>query len=215
MARVAATLGRRARRRKPPRAGARPMPSLWLMTDPRRTPGLAALVEALPRGAGVIFRAFGAPDALSTARSLRRLTRARGLVLLIGADARLAAACGADGVHLPQRLMGLAPRLRRGHPGWRITVAAHGAAAIVAANRLGADGVVVSAVFPSRSPSAGRPLGVVRFEALARRSRAPVIALGGIGGATAGRLRASAAGGLAGIDGFLTAGRRSLPSGSP
>jgi thiamine-phosphate pyrophosphorylase len=206
MARVAATLGRRARRRKPPRTGHPPMPSLWLMTDPRRTPDPAALIRALPRGAGVIFRAFGSPDALSAARALRGLTHARGLVLLIGADARLAAAVGADGVHLPQRLMGLAPRLRRSHPGWRITVAAHDGPAIVAANRLGVDAVIVSAVFASRSPSAGRPLGPVRFEALARRSRAPAVALGGVNGATCGRLRASAAAGLAGIDGFLTAG---------
>ena len=137
------------------------------------------------------------------ARGLRRRTRARGIMLLIGADWRLAAAVGADGVHLPQRLMRLAPGLRRRRSGWTITAAAHEEAAIVAGGRLGLDALLVSPVFPSRSPSAGRALGVVRFAALATRSRAPVIALGGVNDATAIRLRSTRAAVLAGIDGLM------------
>ena len=202
MARVAATLGRRAHRRKPSSRRARRMPHLWLLTDPARTLDLAAAIARLPSGAAVVFRAFGAPDAAETARRLRRLTHKRGLKLLIGADWRLAAAVGADGVHLPQRLMGLAARLRRRRPGWLITAAAHDGAAIVAGGRLRLDALLVSVVFASRSPSAVRPMGAVRFAALARRSKAPVIALGGVNDATAPRLRGSGAAGLAGVEGL-------------
>jgi thiamine-phosphate pyrophosphorylase len=194
--RAAAALGRQARPR-------RPWPSLWFLTDPRRTPDPLAVVERLPRGSGVIFRGFGAADASEVARALRRATRRRGLVLLIAQDWRLAAATGADGVHLPQRWMGLAPRLRRARRGWLITGAAHNASAVVAGGRLKLDALLVSPVFASRSPSAGAPLGPVRFAALARLAKVPVIALGGINSITAPRLAASGAAGLAAIDGLM------------
>ena len=51
-----------------------------------------------------------------------------------------------------------------------------------------ADFVLVSAVFASNSPSAGRPMGPFRLAAHARRSRTPVYALGGINTKTIKRL---------------------------
>jgi thiamine-phosphate pyrophosphorylase len=198
---VALRLGRHARQKKAAKSS-KPLPTLWFMTDPGRTPEPSALAFALPRGAAVIYRAFGARDQLERARELRRLTRARGLTLLIGADWRLAAAVGADGVHLPQRLMGLAPWLRRKRPGWLVTAAAHDQAAIVAGGRTRLDALIVSPVFPSRSPSAGRPLGVVRFAGQVRASRVPIIALGGVNDNTAMRLVSSGAAGLAGVEVF-------------
>jgi thiamine-phosphate pyrophosphorylase len=203
MAKVAATLGRRARRRKPSRGGGHDIPTLWLMTDPARTPDPAALAARLPRGSGVIYRTFGAADAEPVAMRLRTITRARGVRLLIAADGALAARVGADGVHLPQRMMSQAPGLRRRRPGWLITASAHDLAAIVAGSRWGLDALFVSAVFASRSPSAAAPLGPLRFEALARRSGVPVIALAGIDDATAPRLRTSRASGLAGVEAFV------------
>ena len=202
MAKVAATLGRRARGRKPSRGGAHDIPSLWLMTDPARTPDPAALAARLPRGSGVIYRTFGAADAAQVAMRLRAITRARGVRLLIAADWPLAARVGADGVHLPQRMMSQAPGLHRRRPGWLVTASAHDLAAIVAGTRWSLDALFVSAVFASRSPSAAAPLGPLRFEALARRSGVPVIALAGIDDTTAPRLRISHASGLAAVEAF-------------
>jgi thiamine-phosphate pyrophosphorylase len=196
---AAAKLGRAARQRKAASRRFKVLPPLWLLTDPERTADPLVAAADLPRGAAVVYRSFGAVDRWATARALRRLTRARGLQLLIGADWRLAASVGADGVHLPERLMGLAPRLRRHRPNWLISAAAHDRAAITAAGRLGLDAILVSAVFPSRSPSAGRPLGPVRFAALVARANVPVIALGGVNDATAPRLLNSGAAGLAGV----------------
>jgi thiamine-phosphate pyrophosphorylase len=156
----------------------------------------------LPKGAGVIYRAFGAMDALPIAQDLRRIADSRGLVLLVGADARLAAAVGADGVHLPQRLIRSALRLRARYPSWILTGAAHDAGALHAAHLAGLDAVLTSPVFASRSPSAHGHLGPTRFARLVRQARLPVYALGGVNGVTARRLLSTGAVGLAAVDGL-------------
>lgn len=126
-----------------------------------------------------------------------------GLVLLVGLDARLAARISAHGVHLPERALHLAPRLKRQRPDWLITGAAHGVSALQRAARFGLDAALVSPVFPSNSPSAGRPLGAARFAALARANRSPVYALGGVRRTNAARLKSSDAIGLAAVEAGL------------
>jgi len=180
----------------------RRIPSLFFLTDPKRTPDPAGVMARLPAGSAVIYRAFGSKDAEAQGRRLRQLARARRLVFLVGADAALARRLCADGVHLPERLMRLAPRLRQAHPTWLITTAAHGPRAVAAAARLKLDAALVSAVFASASPSAGKPLGPLRIEIVARRARVPVIALGGIDAGTSRRLAHSRAAGLAAIGGL-------------
>ena len=146
----------------------------------------------------MVYRAFGAVDAEATAVALRALTRRRGVIFLIGADSRLALQVGADGVHLPERAAHRITALRR--RGWLVTVAAHGAAAIRRGQ--GADAIFLSTAFASRSPSAGPALGPIRFALLARSSRAPVMALGGVNMKNAPRLVGAGAAGLAAIDGL-------------
>lgn len=163
------------------------------------------MAARLPKGAAVVYRAFGAADAEATATALRRLTRARGLCLLVGADDALAARVKADGVHLPERLAHRARRVKLSRPGWLVSVAAHGVPAIRRGRH--ADAVVISAVFASRSPSAGPPLGPLRFALLARASRAPVIALGGVNTKSAPRLLGTGAAGLAAVEGLLETAR--------
>jgi thiamine-phosphate pyrophosphorylase len=192
LVRIAGRLARRGAERKP-------FATLVFLTDPVRTPDPAAFVARLPAGAAVIYRAFGAPDAEAVARTLRGLTRAADLRLLIGADERLAAMARADGLHLPERMADLLPRLRARHPGWILTAAAHSARAVRRADRAGADAILLSAAFPSRSDSAGPPLGPLRFAALVRQARAPVLALGGVNARTAPRLLTTGAAGFAGV----------------
>ena len=122
------------------------------------------------------------------------------MILLAGADPGLASRIGADGVHLPERRAAEAAAMRRARPGWIVTCAAHGAAAIVRARRAGADAVVVSSVFASASASAGRPLGALRFAGLVRIAGLPVYALGGVSAATARRLARSGAVGFAAVE---------------
>jgi thiamine-phosphate pyrophosphorylase len=196
LTRTARTLGRRCRHGKA-------LPSLWLLTDPQRVPDPVSAAAKLPPGSGVIYRAFGAADALSTATALVKLARSRRLTVLIGADEALAAAAGAQGIHLPERMLGRAPRIRARHRRWLVTGAAHGGRALRLAQRAGLDAAFLSVVFPSRSPSAGAPMGPVRLALRARRARIRVIALGGITKETAPRLLATGACGLAAIEGLL------------
>ncbi len=158
------------------------------------------MIATLPRGAGVVYRAFGAADAVSQGRRLASAARRRGLLFLVGADAALASRLGADGVHLPQRLVGATPGLRRARPDWLITAAAHSARALAAARLAGVDAVVASPVFPSRSPSAGRPIGPLRLAQWASWSPVPVYALGGVNAETARRLIAIPLAGFAAIE---------------
>jgi thiamine-phosphate pyrophosphorylase len=187
------------------RAGARnPLPPLLLFSDPGRTPDVLAAAAALPRGSGVVYRGFGRPEAAREAQALAALARRQGLVLLIGADPGLARAVGAQGVHLPERMAHQAGALRR--RGLKVTAAAHGLQAARRALRAGAQAVVLSAVFPSRSPSAGAALGPVRFAALVRAAGGPVYALGGVNTKSARRLLATGAAGLAAVEGLGPAG---------
>jgi thiamine-phosphate pyrophosphorylase len=159
----------------------------------------------LPAGSAVVYRPFGADTALVQGRRLRRIAGRRGLVFLVGADPALAAALKADGVHLPQRLAHQAGRIRRQRPGWRVSVAAHSLAAAIAARRGGAQAVVISPVFQSRSPSAGKALGPLRFAAIARAAGLPAYALGGVNARTARHLRLGPAIGFAAIEGIAEA----------
>jgi len=172
------------------------------MTDPARVPDPEAVASRLPMGSAVVFRAFGAADAAVRGRRLAAIARRRGLVMLAGADPVMARAIGAAGVHLPERSSHRA-HVARLQPGWIVTAAAHDARAIRRAFAAGADAVVVSPVFESRSPSAGRPLGPTRFAALVRAANGPVYALGGIDAVTARRLLSSGAVGIAMVEALL------------
>lgn len=174
---------------------------MWFFTDPDRTPDALSVVKRLPAGSGVVFRGFGRSGTRDQALRLSEVTRRRGLSFLIGQDAELAAAVGADGVHLPERKLQDAWFLRRDHPAWLITGAAHDIRALRRAENAGCDAVFISAVFASQSASAGLPKGPFRMDALARCASQPVFALGGVRASTARRLIGVS--GFAAIDAFL------------
>jgi thiamine-phosphate pyrophosphorylase len=200
--RTAAHLSRRAQSRKG--GGRKGLPPLLFFTDPQRTPEPERIAERLPRGSAIVYRAFGAPEAGACGRRLAAIARRRGLKLLVGADETLAYSLGADGVHLPERLAHRARRLKAGHPRWTVTCAAHSLAAARRALALGADAVVVSTIFESRSASAGRPMGPVRLALLVGGAAGPVYALGGITHEKARRLAGVRLVGLAAVDAFRT-----------
>jgi thiamine-phosphate pyrophosphorylase len=171
-------------------------------TDPARIADPEAILSRLPRGSGIVYRAFGAADALAVGRKLAGLARRRRVTFLVGADAALAGALRADGIHWPERLAFRRPvnlRLRRR---FLLTGAAHGTQALVRARRAGLDAVVISPVFPSNSPSAGRPLGPRRLANLVRASPTPAYALGGVDARSATRLARTGVIGAAAVEAF-------------
>ncbi|WP_439817337.1 thiamine phosphate synthase [Zavarzinia sp. CC-PAN008] len=193
---VAATRKLNARRR---RSG---VPPLVLVTDARRLPDPLRAIARLPRGSAVLVRDYDAPQRAALARHLARAGRARGLIVLVAGDRRLARDVGADGVHLPEFQVGRRTGTGRWRSGTLLTAAAHSAAALARARVRGVDAVLLSPVFPTASHPGAPALGLHRFRALVRSAGLPVIALGGVEAATArAALRAGAAG-LAGIGVF-------------
>ena len=189
---------------RPRLPAAKPLPRLIFVTDPARTPDPAAIAARLPVGSGIIYRAFGATDALDQARALAAIARDRGLMLLIGADPDLARAAGAAGVHLPERDLARAASLKADHPDWTVTAAAHSLEAARLARDAGCDAVLASTVFASASPSAGPPMGAEAFTAFVAAAPLPVYALGGVNVRTAHELVRSGAAGLAMVEGLRT-----------
>lgn len=148
-----------------------PLPSIWMMTDERQGDDLWAALDALPRGAGVVFRHYRLDPAARRRlfRQVRAIARRRNLLLLLTGPPRLARAWGADGSH----------GLYGGR--WRLLSApAHDLREMRKAERAGADLIFVSPVYPTRSHPGARPLGRLRFGLLAGQARLPVIALGGL-----------------------------------
>jgi thiamine-phosphate pyrophosphorylase len=192
-------------------APGRALPPLLFFTDPQRTPEPWDTAALLPRGAGVVYRHFGAETAGATAERLRRVTADRGVRLLIGQDAALAEAAGADGLHLPERDLSKAGRWRAAKPDWLITAAVHApdAAPDLAhpgLEVLGLDALVLSPVFPAGGASAAKTaLGLETFSAAVRASLLPVYALGGIKAETVNRLAGSGACGIAAVDAVTAA----------
>jgi thiamine-phosphate pyrophosphorylase len=170
-----------------------PLPRLWLMTDERLGEGLWHAVERMPRGSGVIFRHYAAPDRCALFAKLKGICRRRHLVLLLGGSPRQAVGWRADGAH------GRSPHVRASHPLWR-TAPVHDGRELARAR---AHAVLLSPAFATRSHPGKPGLDPLRFAALARRSAAPVIALGGMDAQRFRRLAPLGAYGWAGIHAFM------------
>jgi thiamine-phosphate pyrophosphorylase len=189
----------------------RALPPLLFFTDPARTPEPWRTAAALPAGAGVVYRHFGAEDAGATAERLRQVTAEAGVRLLIGQDGPLAQAIGADGLHLPERDLARAGQWRTERPDWLITAAIHATEGLTDPARLGLDllgldALVLSPVFAAGGASAAKPaLGLEAFSAAVRDSLLPVYALGGIKPDNVEHLAGSGACGIAGVDAVTAA----------
>jgi thiamine-phosphate pyrophosphorylase len=170
-----------------------PLPRCWLLTDPRQGDALWPALERMPRGSGVIFRHHGVADRRGLFLRVQAIARRRRLVLLLAGPPALAAAWRADGSYGADRR-----RPARRSP--IKAIAAHDRAELIAAGRSGATLVLLSPVFSTRSHPGARTLGRVRFGMLARASRVPVIALGGMDRR---RARGLPAYGWAGIDSWI------------
>jgi len=160
-----------------------PLPRLWLMTDERLGDRLWDALDRLPAGAGIVFRHYslGVEERQALFDEVRRrLPKA----LLVSAGGLLR---GADGVH------------NAAGPGLR-TASAHNLRELRRAERRGADLVFLSPVYRTRSHPGARPLGPRRLAHLARQTRLPVVALGGMDAQRFRGLRGAY--GWAGIDAF-------------
>ncbi len=179
------------------------LPALALITDTERLPDPLPAANNLPPGSAVLLRHYDHPHREALAVALGTTCRARGLSLWVAGDAALAAAAGAEGLHLAEWMVGT---WRRGT--WRgvVTAAAHSAAAIHAARRAGVDAVLLAPVFATGSHPGVATLGVSRARSLIVAARLPVYLAGGITASNADQLAGSGAAGIAALGGLSTSG---------
>ncbi|WP_271079305.1 thiamine phosphate synthase [Aurantiacibacter sp. MUD61] len=157
-------------------AAFQPLPDLWLLSDERNDHVLEERLRGFGEPVGFVYRHYHLPDAERYARfrELDRIARAQGHYMILADSALTAREWGADGIYGAP--LSLYPRRRD-----LIHVAtAHNMREIAQANRVGADAVMLSPVFPTRSHPGTKTLGAMRWHALARHAVMPVIALGGM-----------------------------------
>jgi thiamine-phosphate pyrophosphorylase len=170
-----------------------PTPTLWLMTDERMGDSLFAAIDALPRGAGIVFRHLATSRARRRAlfEQVARMARRKHLVLIRAGAERLGR--GEAGVHGNGRLT---------RPGLR-TWSGHSRAQAMAGKRAGADLLFVSPVYPTRSHPGAPALGPLRAAGIGRGLGLSIIALGGMNSHRLQRLRGLGFQGWAAIDAWL------------
>ena len=174
-----------------------PWPRLWLMTDERIGDRLWEAIDALPVGAGIVFRHYSLGEEARRALGLRvaKAARQAGLVLAVAQSRQLADELGAALVHNPD-----------GPGSLPCSMAVHDPHQADAARMAGAALAFVAPIYPTRSHPGAPHLGPHTAAELAKMVGCPVIALGGMDAARFDALQAATSGafyGYAGIDCWL------------
>lgn len=142
------------------------------------------------------------PRALRDAtRVMTALAHARGVCVLVNDRPDVAAAAGADGVHLGQSDVP-ATVIRRLWPDLRVGLSVHDEAELRAALSAGVDYVAAGSLYATDSKSDARPLDHALFRRLAEASPRPLVGIGGITPERALDVAALGAAGVAVISGL-------------
>ncbi|WP_376792993.1 thiamine phosphate synthase [Thermoflexus sp.] len=187
-----------------------PHPPLLVITDRQlaRRPLLSLIEEILAAGARwVMVREKDLPETelAELVKAIIERARPAGASVLVNARASVAAACEADGVHLPQGFSVAEARRIVGPARW-VGVSAHNLEEALRAAEAGADYITLSPIFPPISkPDYGPPLGLGTLREVARAVPIPVIALGGITPENARACREAGAAGIAVLGSVMAA----------
>jgi thiamine-phosphate pyrophosphorylase len=170
---------------------------------------VAEATSALVSGGARIIqlRAKRVPDGdlLELAREALAVAHAGGALLIVNDRPDVALIAGADGVHVGQDDLTPADCRRVLGPGAIVGWSAHGADDVAAADeRL--DYVALGPVFATTTKADAEPVvGVAAVREARRRTRLPLVAIGGITAANAGAVVAAGADGVAAVSALLTA----------
>lgn len=171
-------------------------PREWLMTGERMGNRLWDAIEALPRGAGIVFRHYETPwgERAALASRVAILCQDRGLVLAVARNVELAASLNAALVHNPAGDAGVRP----------ISRSAHSAEEADLACKSGTSLVFLSPVYATRSHPDRQPLPRETARRIVAACPVPVIALGGMNRARFAERKVDGFYGWAGIDAWLS-----------
>ncbi|MBE9536006.1 MAG: thiamine phosphate synthase [Proteobacteria bacterium] len=163
------------------------LPSLYLITDRHQTGGrplIEVVEEALKGGARLVQlreKDLSGRELHKLALQMRELTNRYDAKLLINERADIAAAAGADGVHLPEDSFSLSDVRRLIGPDAIVGVSTHSMEAAKKAEEEGADFITFSPIYETPSKMQyGAPQGLDKLEEVCRNTHIPIYALGGI-----------------------------------
>ncbi len=182
-----------------------PLPRLHLIVDPAlcRERGIAPADLAARAVAGGRAVAVHLRGSATTAAALWRLaTDLRAVIappalLIVNDRADIAVAVGADGVHLGGHGLPLAAARRVVGPRFLVGRSVHGVAEARAAEREGADYALLGTIYPTASHPGAAGAGPALVRAVRAAVDLPIIAIGGIDGATLGEVLDAGADGAA------------------
>jgi thiamine-phosphate pyrophosphorylase len=181
----------------PRRQPGKTLPTLWLISDARNDAVLERAIKRLPRGSGLVFRHYHLPPEQRRQRfvQLAKRIRSRGGVIVLASDVQMARRWRADGCYG-------APVGGASHGLIRL-LTVHDLRELARTNVSASDwaAALISPVFATRTHPGGKSLGVAKFSTLARLSKLPVLALGGMTRARARQIGA-VINGWAAIDGL-------------
>lgn len=161
------------------------LPSRYLITPPQIDSVdrfMQALEGSLMQGIRLVqLRLFdlSEDELIAVGRTACELCHARCARVLFNGAPAIAAAIGADGVHLSSRQLHRHPA-RPLPDGQLLAASCHSPGDLARAARLGADFALLSPVLPTRSHPDAEPLGWDRFAAWVDDATIPVFALGGM-----------------------------------
>lgn len=175
--------------------------TLPLTREPANEARIITQLNNLPKDTGIILRHYSLPQ--QQRKYLGEIIKKTGRMLIVASDLPLARCLNADGIHLPQwqaqSLANANARLSHLPAHWIMSTAVHGSGAGHAANRLNADLIFVSPVYPTRSHPDTPNLGVLKLAQVVSQAHQPVYALGGMNEQSFKRLRHTGIAGYGGI----------------
>ena len=161
---------------------------LYVIVDPEATRGRPVLdvAEAVLEGGATLVqlrdKTGELETVLPTARAIKALCESGGALFIVNDDPHLAAASGAQGLHLGQDDMPVAEARRIVDSGTIIGRSNNTIEEIEASRNAGADYLAVGAVFPtSTMGKSGRPVvGIDLITTAKEAADQPIVAIGGI-----------------------------------
>ena len=189
-----------------------PLPWICLVTDLSlcggRVVGLErAVMGALDSGVNLVQlreKTLPAKELYELGRRLRRLTTEAGAALVVNDRVDVALAVHADGVHLSESSLPLAPARKLIGDGL-VGRSVHALAGALQAGRDGADYLILGTIFTSASHPGQPAVGPRLIRKVKTRVKAPVLAIGGITPDNAAQVIADGASGVAVIRAILGA----------
>ena len=134
---------------------------------------------------------------LEEARRIGQICRRHGVPFLIDDDVELAAAVGADGVHVGQHDMEAGMARAKVGPDMLLGVSAQTVEQALRAQAAGADYLGVGAVFPTGTKTDAEAVSYDTLKAICEAVDIPVVAIGGIGPDNVAKLEGSGICGVA------------------